>query len=508
MRQHFALLLAVFLGILAVGSAAAHPVPSDTHDRTIVVRLSPDLVIVKYRLEVDYLTAQNDLPRSEIPKVTGKKEFGTVFTTCFAKFLAGNLVAELDGKELTFTCDEKSYELTDHVCCDFSFRATCSPSPRERHTFSFREGNYEHPVEDHGKLRLELTGGFQVSLQDVAAPDEALMNRPYSDWKPGDGERRRKVSATFTISEVEKAAYKPALPPDLEPPKTPPAEGVETGTVKPGTGPDLASAKPWSEVMSKDETDTSAPRTLLHLLLDTKLGVATALLLAAFFGAAHALTPGHGKTLVAAYLVGERGTIWHALFLGLMTTLSHTWAVLAVAILVTFFPTTGSAVEKFMPLVGGLLVAGLGFWLLLRRLAGQADHVHFGSGHHHHHHDHSHGHGHSHGFAGDAPGWRALVMLGITGGIVPCVDAVLLLVYAITAGLVAFALPLLLAFSTGLAGVLVALGVGVVWAKNWASVYSEKGGWIDAVMRSLPLLSAAAVTVLGLWLCYDSVRPR
>ena len=55
------------------------------------------------------------------------------------------------------------------------------------------------------------------------------------------------------------------------------------------------------------------------------------LLLATLFGAAHALTPGHGKTLVAAYLIGQRGTVWHAVVLGIVTTVTHTGAVLLLA---------------------------------------------------------------------------------------------------------------------------------------------------------------------------------
>src|SRR5205807_5311312 len=120
------------------------------------------------------------------------------------------------------------------------------------------------------------------------------------------------------------------------------------------------------------------------------------------FRSIHALTPGHGKTLVAAYLVGEHGTVWHAFVLGVVTTLTHTGAVLALAAgLRMFFPSAAPAdVQTILGVGGGLLVAGVGFWLLLRRLSGGADHIHLG-GHGHHHHggpaDHVHdAHGHVH----------------------------------------------------------------------------------------------------------------
>src|SRR5208283_36861 len=134
---------------------------------------------------------------------------------------------------------------------------------------------------------------------------------------------------------------------------------------------------------------------LLALLLDSQRGFWVLLLLSACFGAVHALTPGHGKTLVAAYLVGERGTVWHALLLGVVTTLTHTGAVLALAAcLMWFYPGAVPAqVQTVLGFGGGLLVAGLGFWLLLTRLAKRPDHFHFG-GHGHHHHGHDAGHYH------------------------------------------------------------------------------------------------------------------
>src|SRR5262249_60353084 len=110
---------------------------------------------------------------------------------------------------------------------------------------------------------------------------------------------------------------------------------------------------------------------LLHLLLNTEVGFWALMLMAAGFGAVHALTPGHGKTLVAAYLVGERGTVWHAFVLGLVTTLTHTGSVLILALAIAlYFPdTVESNVQKTLGCIGGLLIAGLGVWLLLARLS-------------------------------------------------------------------------------------------------------------------------------------------
>src|SRR5581483_5154045 len=232
MRPFALLLSSLCLCVSVVPSTCAHPVPSDNHDRTIVVRLTAEALIVDYRLEVDELRAQRDLPRSEIAKITSRTDFYNIFTNYFADILAGNLVARLDDKELSFTCERKAYEATDHLRCDYRFRAAWSPTPRAPHTLSIRESNYEE--DDFSKLRLELTGDFQVTLLALTAPDETLLSRPPAERKPGDGERLRKASATFTLSTAGKGVYKPALPPDLEPYKPSPTESIVAGSCKPG----------------------------------------------------------------------------------------------------------------------------------------------------------------------------------------------------------------------------------------------------------------------------------
>jgi ABC-type nickel/cobalt efflux system permease component RcnA len=178
-------------------------------------------------------------------------------------------------------------------------------------------------------------------------------------------------------------------------------------------------------------------------------------------------------------------------------------------------------VQASLELAGGMLVFALGAWLFFRRLAGRADHFHLGGHGHHHHHGHGHDHshrphdlahadhyhdeqGHAHRLPSDRKtvSWWALVILGISGGIVPCWDAIVILLVGLSANLLARALVLLLAFSAGLACVLIALGVVVVYARGFAA-----SRWGETrLMKSLPLVSAAMVTALGFWLCYDSLQ--
>src|SRR5207249_10873238 len=139
---------------------------------------------------------------------------------------------------------------------------------------------------------------------------------------------------------------------------------------------DTASVTQSGEPGETAANDRRGLPSLYELFRETEYGFWALLCLAAAVGAVHALTPGHGKTLVAAYLVGERGTVGHALLLGLVTTLTHTGVVIAIAVaLRIYFPYGGMSeaarqdLQMALGLGGGLLVAGLGAWLLLRRLS-------------------------------------------------------------------------------------------------------------------------------------------
>ncbi len=500
------------LFLLSLALLPAHPVPKDNHDRTVVVRLTPEAILVEYRLEMDETTGALELPRSETAAISTRKELHAAIGRYLADVLAGNLVAELDGVQLPLRCTRHSEQFTDHLRCDYRFEAPWRLTAGKRHWFTFRESNWE--MDDSSKLALYVTGDGRLSPQ-VDAPSESLMARTPADRQSGDSERLRVASATFQLAQVESSGlYKPALPPDLVLPSLP-EHPEDAASSKPAAGLVAAEDKPKGPTPAEETAESNdaalpPPHNLLTLMLDSRLGLGMLLLAAALFGAAHALTPGHGKTLVAAYLVGERGTLWHALLLGLVTTLTHTSVVIVLAVLLLFFPEANpDKVQSALGLVGGLLIAGLGFWLLLRRLTGQADHIHIGGGHHHHHHGPGHHHHHVHlptADAGKPVGWRGLIVLGIGGGIVPCWDAILLLGYAVSAQRLWLALPLVLAFSAGLASVLVGLGIGVVCAQRWAGHWWGESQRFEKLARLLPLVSAALVTVLGLWLCYGSVQ--
>jgi nickel/cobalt exporter len=235
---------------------------------------------------------------------------------------------------------------------------------------------------------------------------------------------------------------------------------------------------------------------LLHQQQLTPGMIAVALGVAFLLGAAHALTPGHGKTIVAAYLVGSRGTLKHALFLGAMVTFTHTVSVflLGLATLFLFQYVVPQNVIQVLGAVSGLSIVAIGGWMLFTRLRHEHQHRH---GHHHHHHDHDHHHYHDHHHhVPDEVSWSGLVALGASGGLVPCESALVLLLSAIALRRAGLGLLLLVAFSLGLAIVLMAIGVMVIYAKNL--IGAQVGTDRNPFFRWIPVASAAVVLIIGL----------
>jgi ABC-type nickel/cobalt efflux system permease component RcnA len=283
---------------------------------------------------------------------------------------------------------------------------------------------------------------------------------------------------------------------------------------------------------------------LVRLLANDHLGaglIALGIAIAFGLGALHAAEPGHGKTIVAAYLIGSRGTVGHAAFLGAMVTFTHTISVFALGIATLIFSKyfVPEKLIHVLETISGLSIIVIGAWLFYRRLKGlrasqdhhhddghahghshDRDHPHEHShGHaHEHHHDHDHAHDHQHAHSHDhdrdhphepshgphghshvpegTVTFGSLIALGASGGLVPCPSALVLLLFAISVGRVGLGLVLLAAFSLGLAGVLMAIGMLVLYAKNWLPDPAKSSR--HPVFRLVPVLSAAVIVCLGL----------
>jgi ABC-type nickel/cobalt efflux system permease component RcnA len=319
-----------------------------------------------------------------------------------------------------------------------------------------------------------------------------------------------------------------------------------TTSAPPNATPSLSSAPngSWLALKTRQLVDLiSTPHVAPAIAL-------LALLAALVLGALHAFSPGHGKTIVGAYLIGSRATLRHAVFLGATVTITHTLGVFALGF-ATLAASRFIVPERLFPvlsLISGLLVLGMGIALIIRRwpdarsalasrssrkrlrmasgyrmlasagsakrgfvMAHAGGHVH-GALTHSHATVHSHGglmhsHGgrmHSHlppGAAGEDVTWKSLLALGVSGGLVPCPSAMVLLLAAIALNKTAYGLLLVLAFSVGLAMTLIAVGGLFLYARHRLGNHASNA----RIVRLLPVASATFITLVGVVLCYAAL---
>ncbi len=272
----------------------------------------------------------------------------------------------------------------------------------------------------------------------------------------------------------------------------------------------------------------------MPLPLSTDMTLATMLLAlaaAVVLGAVHALSPGHGKSVVAAYLVGSRGTVRQAMFLGLTVTVTHTIGVYALGV-VTLVASAWILPQQLYPVLGlvsGVMVLLVGLSLLRTRLVSalrspaggmHSSHRHEPghdgptAEHHrsrrehptHSHEDHPHGHDGEHGHShaplsadGSPLGMRGLLALGVSGGLVPCLSALVVMLSAIALHQTGLGLLLIVAFSLGLAGVITGMGVLLVLTRDRIGRLQLRlpDRVLQPVLRTVPVVAALVVVAVG-----------
>jgi len=260
------------------------------------------------------------------------------------------------------------------------------------------------------------------------------------------------------------------------------------------------------------EQESLLGRILTAQRLEVRI-VLAALAVAIFLGASHALSPGHGKTIVAAYLVGSNGRVRDAVLLGLTVTITHVASVMALGA-AALAASQYFVPEQIYPYLGcfsGLLILAIGAGMLIVRLGGEKGHSHpdkGGSSHHTHRHDHAHDHG-GHGEF-DRPlsrggsgrrSLRGLISLGISGGIVPCPSALVILLTAVAFRRILFGMALVVSFSMGLAVVLIVIGIAMVKVSGLASRADRSGRFTSR----LPVISACVIMILGFSIAVKSL---
>jgi len=425
-----------------------------------------------------------------------------------ARIWMGNLSLRVDGTPVRPVLEGAGVVIADgagnlpilRITAKMTLRESSGRLEYEDHNYDGRAG-WKEIVIAASKARLKSSShSDQDRSHGLTAYPPDPMVAPPQDLR---AEFQLTVDAPVT---AQRAPHKPSAPV---------IRAIPQPASKPALPSSAATAKnaPAGAVIRNDFLSRTLHRGYIPLQI-----LLTALVVAFGLGAAHALTPGHGKTIVAAYLVGSRGTMKHAAFLGLMVTATHTISVFALglATLFLFHFIVPETITEILGVISGLSIAVIGAGMLWKRVNVQRHRHHHDHPHTHHHdhphthdhppvHDHAHDHRHDHAYQHGPGGhthvheseitWNSLTTLAISGGLVPCESALVLLLGAIAIGRVGLGLLLLISFSLGLAGVLIGIGAIVLSTKRVLPERTRKAG--SPWMRWTPIASAGVVVLLG-----------
>ena len=432
--KRVALLLGLVCAVAWPAVARAHPLGNFTINRFSRLEVSGDRVYVRYVLDM-----------AEIPTF----QAGHIDRRAYGRRIAANAILDVAGRRATLRplASALAHPLgaggLHTTRLEVILAGPRLAGPRE---VSYRDTNYADRI---GWKEIVVGADARSTSDELRAYPKSLLSSP--------------LDVTSVRASLAPTSG-PAIPPPLE-------RGKEL------RAPDRVADGGFASLIER------------HGL---GLGVVLASLALAFFwGAAHALSPGHGKTIVTAYLVGQRGTPAHAAFLGLTVTVTHTIGVFALG-LVTLALSAFVVPDQLYPwlnLVSGLLVVGIGvsvLWSRWRRYRG-----------HRHGHAHSHGHAHEHG-----PSVRSLLAVGISGGLLPCPSALVVLLAAISLHRLAFGLVLILAFSAGLALAITGIGLAAIFARR---ALGRRGLATSRAFRLLPAASALVIVCAGLAMTFRAV---
>jgi ABC-type nickel/cobalt efflux system permease component RcnA len=484
------LLVFVLLSASAPQVALAHPLGNFTVNRYARIELFSDAVRVKYVLDLAEIPAFQEIDAID---TDGNGELSEAESEAY---LGGKVPEIVDRLALTVDSEETELSVLTRgvsypegqaglrtVRIDLLLEAPSVPGAA---AVEFADNNYSDRV---GWKEIIVAPAAGVSLVNSSVPVRDV-SKELTEY-PGDllSSPLDVRAATASFDATSGAA----------------APAVASLAL---TAPDTAVNRAGGGFASLVDTDNL---TLTVILLS--------LLFAFAFGAVHALEPGHGKTFVAAYFVGTRGSAREAMLLGLIVAVTHTIGVFAIGLL-TLFGSQFILPEKLYPwlsLASGLMVLLLGVRLLamrsrglsfLRRFRARA-HSHDGHG------EHSHGHGHSHEPPPGSP-WKGLIALGLADGLTPSPSALIVLLAAVSLDRIGLGVLLIVAFSVGLAAVLTLVCLALVYARRIVEALSARGHGLSAhpafawavgngsssgaLMTVLPLGGAAVLTIVGLLL--------
>jgi nickel/cobalt exporter len=425
--KRLVVLLAAGAALLSPAAASAHPLGNFTINRFSRVEVSGHRLYVRYVLDM-----------AEIPTF----QAGHIDPRAYARRIAANAQLVVDGKTAMLVPLGTALA---HPRGAAGLRTTrlevilAGPTLNGQASITYRDDNYKDRI---GWKEIVVGPTAHSTSNELRAYPKNLLQSP--------------LDITSASAQLAPTGG-PDVPPALSSGKT-----LEA--------PDRVADAGFSSLIGRR-----------HL---SALVILASLAAAFFWGMAHALSPGHGKTIVAAYLVGRRGTPWHAAALGVIVTATHTIGVFALG-LVTLALSAFIVPEHLYPwlnLVSGVLVVAIGAAVFRSRFRHRQAHAH------------GHDHGHHHHHKQEAPSRRALVAVGISGGLLPCPSALVVLLAAISLHRVAFGMLLIVAFSAGLALSVTGIGLVAVFAKQIFKRASFEG----RLVRLLPAASALVILAAGL----------
>ena len=458
--------------VLAPAVAPAHPLGNLSVNRLDVVRVSSDRVDVRWILD-----------QAEIPTFQERGRPRTDVLAAKRATVARGLRLEADGRAVPLRLLSGG-------------------------TIALRPGSGGLPVT---RVELRLTARVdaprRVVLRDSTFADRigwrAILVAPgrgtdvRSDVPIRDAtDRLRRYPADALSSPPDERVARLAVQP---------GSGQVTGPAGEGTGTRTIGGPGGFERLF---SDAAAGRGVLVFLLLAALG----------WGAVHALSPGHGKAMMAAYLVGTRGRPRDAVLLGATVTITHTAGVLALGVVALGLShwILPEDLYPWLTLASGLLVVAVGVSVLRGRVRHAHEHAHHHHLHDHHGHSHDHGHshthrhdrgqhphGHSHTHDHDhdrGPGRRGPIALGVSAGLIPCPSALVVLLAAVAQHEIALGLVLIVAFSAGLALTLTGLGLAAVLGAGLARRHAA-----PRILHALPAVSAVVIVVAGVALSAQAV---
>ena len=484
-RRRLSVAIAGFMFLLIAPGAVAHPLGNFTTNRFSALEVALDEITVHYVVDMAEIPTFQELRRID---TDGDGETSEAELEAYSERLGSRLREGItlfaDGHEVRLRLIRAAAELRPGqgglrvLRIEVGF---AGPLPSRHSTLVYRDRNFTDPP---------LLGWKEVIAYATG----------------GQGIRSSSVPNT-SVSDALRSYPKDLLqsPPDVD--------GARV-TVAPGAD---EAAEPSPDAPSVD-SPTGAEGSFVALVEGR---ISPPFLVLAFFlalgvGGLHALGPGHGKTVMAAYLLGGHGRPRDAAAIGIAVSFMHTASVVALGVVTlaasSLFPP--EAVYPWLSLAAGVVVLGLGLWLLGTRLVAVVarsrpqghphEHPHGSMPHLHdaptppHRHDH-HSPRIAGGRGGEAVGspysWRGLAAVALSGGLLPSPSALVVLLGAVALHRVAFGVLLVAAFSIGLAGTLTLLGVLVLRAKGFASRHlNRRAGAL------LPIMSAAAIVIVGVFL--------